>query len=184
MAVQTHIIVVTGVMASGKSTVAQAIARLRPPGVHLRGGFFRRMIVSGRVDMTPTPSPEALRQLKLRHELAAQAASAYCRSGFNVVVQDNIIGSMLPYFLGLLDGLPVRVVVLCPSPAAVAAREAAREKKGYGGFAVDEMHALFVRDTPRLGLWLDSSDWSVDETVRAVMRDLDDPGGLSRIGRL
>lgn len=53
-------------MASGKSTVAQAAAERLPRSVHVRGDVFRRMIVSGRVEMTPDAPAEALRQLELR----------------------------------------------------------------------------------------------------------------------
>ena len=45
-----RIILITGNMASGKSTVAQALAEQLPKSVHLRGDLFRRMIVSGRSD--------------------------------------------------------------------------------------------------------------------------------------
>jgi len=52
-------------MAAGKSTVASLLARRFRRGVHLEGDLFRRMIVHGRQEMTPDPSPEALDQLKL-----------------------------------------------------------------------------------------------------------------------
>ena len=39
---------ITGVMASGKSTTAQALSEQLPRCVHLRGDLFRRMIASGR----------------------------------------------------------------------------------------------------------------------------------------
>ncbi len=38
------IYLITGVMASGKSTVAQLLASRLEKGVHLRGDLFRRMI--------------------------------------------------------------------------------------------------------------------------------------------
>lgn len=47
------IIVITGVMASGKSTVAQALAERLPNSVHLRGDVFRRMIVNGEAKISP-----------------------------------------------------------------------------------------------------------------------------------
>ena len=46
-----RIYLITGVMASGKSTVAQLLAERLPRAVHLRGDVFRRMIVSGREEM-------------------------------------------------------------------------------------------------------------------------------------
>jgi type II secretory pathway predicted ATPase ExeA len=42
------ILIVTGVMAAGKSTAAQLLADRLPKAVHLRGDIFRRMIVTGR----------------------------------------------------------------------------------------------------------------------------------------
>jgi adenylate kinase family enzyme len=45
------IIVITGIQAAGKSTIAQALAERLPDSVHVRGDLFRRMIVNGRVEM-------------------------------------------------------------------------------------------------------------------------------------
>ncbi|WP_256795794.1 zeta toxin family protein [Terrabacter sp. Ter38] len=66
-----QVIVVTGVMAAGKSTVSQLLAERFTRAVHLRGDEFRRVVVRGRVDMSPHGDPEAERQLALRHAIAA-----------------------------------------------------------------------------------------------------------------
>jgi hypothetical protein len=73
-------------MAAGKSTVARLLASRFKRGVHLEGDIFRRSIVSGREEMTPTASPEAVEQLRLRYRMAAAAAEGYfeadfCRAG-------------------------------------------------------------------------------------------------------
>lgn len=47
------VFLLTGIMASGKSTVAQLLAERLPRAAHVRGDAFRRMIVTGRRDMTP-----------------------------------------------------------------------------------------------------------------------------------
>ncbi|MEV0455328.1 hypothetical protein [Catellatospora methionotrophica] len=66
------VIVVTGIQAAGKSTVAQGLAERLERSVHVRGELFRRMVVNGRVEMGPADPPaEALRQLRLRYALAA-----------------------------------------------------------------------------------------------------------------
>jgi dephospho-CoA kinase len=75
------IIVITGVMAAGKSTVAQLLAESLDKSVHLRGDIFRRMIVRGRAETTPTPSREAEDQLLLRYALSARAADTYAAAG-------------------------------------------------------------------------------------------------------
>jgi adenylylsulfate kinase-like enzyme len=51
-----RILIITGLMAAGKSTIAQALAERLPRSVHLRGDVFRKMVVNGRADMSPDPS--------------------------------------------------------------------------------------------------------------------------------
>lgn len=69
------VILLTGIQAAGKSTVAQLLAERLSPSVHVRGDMFRRMIVNGRAEMTPQLSDQALRQLRLRYELTASTLS-------------------------------------------------------------------------------------------------------------
>lgn len=160
---------ITGVMASGKSTTAQALSEQLPRCVHLRGDLFRRMIVSGREEMADPPSQEALRQLHLRYRLAAQAARGYWEAGFSVVLQDNYYGPDLANMVALLEDIPVRVVVLCPNAETVKAREAARGKTGYVGFEPASLLETFRRETPRLGFWLDNSRLTVEESVEKIL---------------
>ncbi|MEV0250820.1 AAA family ATPase [Nocardia sp. NPDC050712] len=165
----TAIYLVTGIQASGKSTVAQALAERLPRSAHVRGDVFRRFVVGGRVEMSPDPDPEALEQLRLRHRLAAQAADEYAAAGFTAVLQDNIFGDMLPWTIEQIRTRPLYVVVLAPQPAAVAAREAARGKSAYGAFTVEDLDTGLRETTPRLGLWLDTTDLTVAETVEQIL---------------
>lgn len=167
------VVLVTGVMASGKSTVAQALAERLPRAAHVRGDVFRRMIVSGREEMLPDPSPEALAQLRLRYRLSAAAADAYAEAGWTAVVQDVVLGGELARYTALVRTRPLYVVVLAPRPAAVAAREERRAKTGYGGaWTVRALDRSLREDTPRLGLWLDTSDQTPGETVDAILASL------------
>jgi predicted kinase len=79
-------------MAAGKSTVAPLLASRFAQGVHLEGDVFQRSIVSGRMEMTPDASPEALEQLRLRYRHAASVADAYFESGFTVALEDVVAG--------------------------------------------------------------------------------------------
>lgn len=168
------LILITGNMAAGKSTVAQALALRLPKSVHLRGDVFRRMIVNGRVEMGFELDDEAYRQLRLRYRIAAAAAQLYLEAGFSVVYQDIIIGPELNEVLRYYRQQPLYVVVLCPAPEVVAEREDARGKTGYGDRAAIEAFDRVLREhTPRLGLWLDSSGLTVDETVDRIVAGLD-----------
>src|SRR5919202_3696750 len=113
-------------MAAGKTTVARALAGSFGRGVHLEGDFFRRSIVSGRVEMTPDAPPEAVEQLRLRYRLAAAAADAYFEAGFTVALEDVVAGELLGEYRTLIRRRPCHVVVLLPSVEAIASREAAR----------------------------------------------------------
>jgi chloramphenicol 3-O-phosphotransferase len=160
---------ITGILAAGKSTVAQALAQALPRSVHVRGDVFRRMVVSGRVDMGPDAGPEALAQLALRYRLAAQTALTYRASGFTPVVQDVILGDILVDVAALYAAVPLRLVVLCPAPAVVREREQGRSKVGYGAYTPEDLHAALMSGTPRMGLWLDTTALSVEQTVQAIL---------------
>ena len=171
------VVLITGVPAAGKSTVADLLARRFESGVHVRGDVFRRMVVAGREEMTSTPSPEAWRQLRLRYRLGAHAADTYHEAGFPVVVQDVVIGSVLADYVAAIRSRPLVVVVLTPRPDVVADRESARTKSAYrGGFAgIDALDRALRHETPRIGLWLDTSDQRPEQTVDAIVaRALDE----------
>jgi chloramphenicol 3-O-phosphotransferase len=175
---KTGIIVVTGIMAAGKSTVSQLLAERFERGVHVRGDVFRRMVVSGRAEMSPDPSAEAMRQLRLRYRLAAETAEAYCEAGFQVVVQDNYIGRALGEFVDMIRHRPLYVVALCPNPETVAGREAGRAKTGYGAFSVEGFYRLFHEETPKIGLWLDNSEQTPEETVSEILARVEAEGRI------
>jgi GrpB-like predicted nucleotidyltransferase (UPF0157 family) len=160
---------VSGPMAAGKSTVARLLAARFERGVHLEGDVFRRSIVSGREDMTPDPSREALDQLRLRYRLAAAAADGYFAAGFGVALEDVVGPSMLGDFRATVRSRPCHVIVLLPSLEAVAAREAARARKGYGAWTVEQLHAAFAGATARVGIWLDTTELTPDETVDEIL---------------
>jgi hypothetical protein len=68
---------------------------------------------------------------------------------------------------------PLYLIVLAPTPEAVAAREADRSKNGYGGpWTVDILDDVLRRGTPRRGLWLDTSCQTPDQTVDQILADL------------
>ncbi len=162
--------VITGVMASGKSTVSELLARSFARGVHVRGDVFRKMIVSGRDPISPELGAEALRQLDLRQHLAVSVANDYWRDDFTVVLQDIYAGGALTNVIERLEISPLYVVVLNPHPDVVAQREAQREKSGYGEWSVEEFCASFGAETPRVGLWLDTSDLSAEATVDEILQ--------------
>jgi len=170
------VILITGIQAAGKSSVAQAVAERLDPSVHLRGDVFRKMIVNGRASMgTADPSDEAVRQLRLRYRLAAQTADGYAEAGFSVVLQDIVLGGYLTEMVATIRTRPLYVVVLAPRPprgaARAPARHLARGKTAYkpGDEGPAELDAHLRQETPRIGLWLDTSEQSLSQTAEELL---------------
>lgn len=165
-----RVILITGVMAAGKSTVAQALAERLPMSVHLRGDMFRRMIVNGRAELGFDLTEEARAQLHLRYRIAVNVARHYAEVGFTVVYQDIILGDTLRQVAAWFGETPVDVVVLAPDAAEVARREVARSKTGYAGIEdVAAFDRVLREETPRKGLWLDTTGMTVQATVEAIL---------------
>jgi predicted kinase len=167
--VERSIYLITGVMASGKSTVAELLASKIEESVHLRGDIFRTMIVSGRAEMSAQPSDEAVRQLHLRYRLATDAAKTYYDNGFSVILQDNYYGEELSRVLDMLGDRRVHVIVLCPNVETVRKRETLRGKVGYIGFTPEALYADFIKKTPKIGFWLDTSEQSPNQSAEDIL---------------
>ncbi|MGJ3507669.1 phosphotransferase-like protein [Enemella sp. A6] len=168
-----RVIVITGAMAAGKSTVAEMLAHHLPRSVHIRGDSFRRMIVNGRAEMTLHPTAEARAQLDLRYDLAAHVALAWAGHGFDAIVQDVIIGDDLPAFIERLTGVDRFLVVLSPSVSALEWRERQRDKRSETYMSVGAMDNTLRNETTRLGYWLDSSAQTPEETVGDILEHLE-----------
>ncbi|MFB7312028.1 AAA family ATPase [Streptomyces sp. NPDC056192] len=166
------VVLITGVMAAGKSTVADLLAGQLHRSAHVRGDVFRRMMVSGREELLPEETVEARAQLELRYRLSALVADEYARHGWTAVVQDIVLGKDLPQYVARVRTRPLYVIVLAPSAAAVQTREMMLPKTGYGLWTVDALDRALRKETPRIGLWLDTSEQTPDQTVSAILDNL------------
>ena len=168
-----RVIVITGAMAAGKSTVAELLATRLDKSVHIRGDSFRRMIVNGRAEMTLDPTPEALAQRRLRYRLAGNVADAYAAEGFDSIVQDVIVGPDLPRFVEQIQTPDRYLIVLSPSVSVLEWREQQRKKQHDVHFSAGAMDNTLRRETDKIGYWLDSSAQSPEETVDDILSHLD-----------
>jgi chloramphenicol 3-O-phosphotransferase len=168
-----RVIVITGAMAAGKSTVAELLAQQLPQSVHVRGDAFRKMVINGRADMTPQHSPEAAAQLQLRYELASHTADRFADVGFDAIVQDVIIGAHLAGFIDRIRTSRRYLIVLSPSVSALEWREQQRTKAGYVHYSPGALDEVLRRETAQIGYWLDSSAQTPDETVADILAHLD-----------
>lgn len=168
-----RVIVITGAMAAGKSTVAQLLAQQLPQSVHVRGDAFRRMMINGGAEMTPNPPPAAVAQLQLRYKLASMVADQFASAGFDAIVQDVIIGRDLHRFIGRIKTEDRFLVVLSPSVSALEWREEQRQKAGYVHFSPGALDHALRKETEHIGYWLDSSAQTPEETVSDILENLE-----------
>lgn len=169
-----RVFIITGAMASGKSTVAMALAKRFARSAYVEGDAFLRMIVRGKAIMGPTLDAEAQAQLSLRHHLATDAVRRFADLGFTVIYEDILIGAALVSAVERLHDLAPQVVVLTPSVETLAERDRARGKTGYSeGFPPDVLAEALTRETPRIGTWIDTSQMSVEEVVASILETCD-----------
>lgn len=175
-AMTAEVWLITGAQASGKSTVADLLARQFERGVHVRGGQFYRWAIRGWVEFDdPGQQQEARRLLDLRYRLSARVAVEYASAGFTCVVQDNIYGGDVATWLEMVQPLTAHLVVLRPEVSTVARRDEARNlasgKVAYRGDFTPEVNDAHLATTPRHlgGLWLDSSEQTPTETVSEIL---------------
>jgi len=164
---------ITGAQASGKSTVAEGLAQRFDRGVHVRGGQFYRWAVRGWVHFEGADQPEARRLLDLRYRLSAVVADEYAAAGFSTVVQDNIYGPDVTRWLESIQARPRHLVVLRPSVAVLQSRHDDRRratgKVAYRDSYTPDDNDAHLAATPPVGLWLDTSEQTPDETVDEIL---------------
>jgi chloramphenicol 3-O-phosphotransferase len=170
-----------GAQGAGKTTTAGLLARRFERGVHVQGGQFYRWAVRGWVHPDePGQEAEARRLLDLRYELSRSTADAYAAAGFTTVVQDNLFGDDVVRWLDRLTARPRHLVVLRPPVDVVAARDAHRQattgKVAYrpgSSITVASLDEAVAAIAP-VGLWLDTSGQTPDESVDEILRRADE----------
>jgi broad-specificity NMP kinase len=172
------VFLVTGASASGKTTVGLRLAQRFPLGAFIEGDVMWKMVVAGAEDMTAAPSAEAVRQLQLRYRHGAMIADSYAAAGFVAVHADIVLEADLAAYPQRIEMRPLYVVVLRPKPAVLVARERARGTNAYRSYASVEdgvaAFEAFLDASPRLGLSIDTSDQSPDDTVDEILARLDE----------
>ena len=164
---------ITGIPGAGKSTVSRELAGRLRRSAHIEVDLIRSMVVSGYLDPDQEPLAESRAQLELGAHNAALLAGSFMEAGFTPIVDDVILQLQMVLYREVLSRWQVRLVVLSP-PANVAIE---RDRRRHEKHVADRFAHLQVEMREQMegvGLWLDTSEMSVAETVDAIMRRADD----------
>jgi predicted kinase len=169
------LIVVTGIMAAGKSTIAQLLAQRFARGVHIEADVLQRMIVSGSVwvSLPGEPEGEAAQQLRLRLKHMCLLARSFFEGGFTVVLDDIIMGERWSHLQEELHGLPFSLVVLAPhADVVVGQRDVNRSKEPQGSAWATYLDHELRATMAGTGFWIDTSKQTPEETVDSILQHI------------
>jgi hypothetical protein len=113
-------------------------------------------------------SPDAERQLRLRLKHACLLGLSFVGVGFTAVLDDIVIGSRVDDLLEELAGHPFVFVMLTPRLDVVRQRELGRGTRLWEEW--EWLDDEIRNRTRRIGLWLDNSDQTPEQTVDTILR--------------
>lgn len=162
--------IVSGIPGSGKSTVAHHLAASFPRSAHIEADRLQAMIVGGAVNPGVPPEDEQERQVQLSITHQCLLARSFADGGFTPVI-DYVIPTRerLSGYRSQTSGYELNLVTLCPSVETVLERDRERPKT----VAREWVHLREQMTSLQggMGLWVDSTDLSVEETVSRILAD-------------
>ena len=162
----THIFVLVGAPAVGKSTAAHTLAAQFQKSIHIPVDDVRDMVVSGLVHPGDNWGQDLIEQLALARESVTQMAIKYSEAGFVVVIDDfwDPNSRLLEYNL-LFQGTNVHKVLLYPSQQAAEARNRKRSGPGDGSDYIAGGIRLVYEHLSTEVAKLKSQGWMVVDTT-------------------
>lgn len=159
---------------AGKSSVARLVARYFQKSLYIQVDELREKMVKGyAIPENGVFTQEVVQQFQMARSTAAYMARLYASHGVDVVIDDVCVPSnFVEQYAALFEMPEVHRVLLYPKASAVIERIKQRggpmEHIQYVPMIYDFLDAM-----PKDGwIVLDSSEWTVEQTARAVIETI------------
>lgn len=172
------VILVSGLPASGKTSVSQRLAKTFQKGFHLQVDQLRSMVVRGGIspDTATEWNDQLENQFRLERAAASVLASTYAEAGFSVIVDDVAVpANVLSHYEHLARQLPMLKFLLFPSITETKRRLNERRHE-FDEVFTNRLSMLHLHlESIDKSEWdvLDTSDWTIDETVQTIIDRID-----------
>lgn len=168
---------ITGTPGAGKTSVATALMRRFPFGLHIPVDDLREWVVSGLADPVPVWMDETTRQFRIARQAASHTARLYASEGFAVAIDDVIFPHEAEeMFARPLSDFTLHKVLLQPNVEAALSRNATRTNKSFdtAGLAglIRKIHDMMPASVYARAGWtiIDSTHLGVEETVDEILK--------------
>ncbi len=167
-----------GAPASGKSTLAKALAKRYAKCIHVPVDDLRSMVISGVIHPSATWTPQLVEQLQLARQSALATALNYQRSNFAVILDDFWDpNSQMQEYQSLWKAQNFVPVLLYPKPEQAKVRNQGRYApgtfRGYIDEGIDIVYKSLQGAVAGLAtdgwLVLDTTDDTVDDSVERIL---------------
>ena len=168
-----RIIVITGLPGAGKSSTSALLAQQFEKTAHIEADRIQELIISGAEHPTiDGASPEAIDQLQLRLRNSVLLAKSFSKSGFTAIVDDIVHGNRFDQLIEDLQKESFYFIVLLRDLETL--KQEWRDMNSPFAESWDWIDEDLRGNTPRVGLWLDTTNSTLTEVVEQILIRLEE----------